>query len=297
MLRKMAEFSVVVSSVLAIGLGVVPAESVGSASPTAIGPGYRLVGSDGGVFSFNAQYYGAPAGHCSTSPQGEWTACATAMATTSNGGGYLVVGPDGNTPYAYGNAPSSGYSCTNPYDIPFGWVGSVLTSSGKGFWLANVDGGIIACGNATSYGDILNLVHSFPTVGIAETGDAKGYWLATSDGGVFAFGDAKFYGSMAGIHLQQPIVGIASTPDGRGYWLVASDGGVFAFGDAVFAGSMGGKHLDAPMAGIAANPDGEGYWTVANDGGVFAFGGAPFEGSMGGKRLAAPIVGISASPA
>ena len=36
--------------------------------------------------------------------------------------------------------------------------------------------------------------------------------------------------------LNKPIVGMAAERDGNGYWLVASDGGIFSYGDAGFTG-------------------------------------------------------------
>jgi hypothetical protein len=275
----------------------VPASAVASAAPSLATPGYWLVGSDGGVFSFNSGFYGSAVGHCLTTLAGSSTACAAAITSSPSGRGYFLTAPWATTtPNAFGDASVSGERCLNPNDAG-GWIGLALSATGQGFLLANAFGNVIVCGDATSYGDPTNLPGvRWATVGIAATPDRKGYWLFTYDGGVFAYGDATFYGSMGSQHLSQPIVGGSPTSDGRGYWLVSTDGGVFSFGDATFAGSMGGKHLSAPMVGIAADPHGVGYWTVASDGGVFSFGGAPFEGSMGGKELSAPIVGIAASP-
>ena len=49
----------------------------------------------------------------------------------------------------------------------------------------------------------------------------------------------------------RPIVGMEVTPRGKGYWLVARDGGIFTFGDARFHGSTGGIHLNQPIVGMA----------------------------------------------
>jgi hypothetical protein len=172
-------------------------------------------------------------------------------------------------------------------------------SAADGYWLAESDGAVYACGNAPFFGSLTtqHVSPRRPIVGIAATPDGGGYWLVAQDGGVFAFGDARFFGSMAGRALGQPVVGITATPQG-GYDEVAADGGVFTFGPgALFYGSMAGHHLNAPIVGITATAQG-GYDEVAADGGVFTFGpDAPFWGSMNGTGLHQPIVGIAAAGA
>jgi hypothetical protein len=292
--------------------------SIASASPirsraaVAPVPGYWLMGEDGGVFSFNARFLGTTASQCDASVA---FSCATAIASTPDGGGYTLVTPipngTGQLTEQFGDATGN-ESCTTgsvhfsaaaapestPVTLADPWTAIASTPSGHGFWMLNQGGNLAYCGDAGYFGDMGFVPGFVPfvssiAVGIAATPDGKGYWVATSDGGVFAFGNAGFYGSMGGKRLNAPIRGIAATPDGKGYWLVALDGGVFAFGDAHFYGSMGGHPLNAPMGEIAANPNGLGYWTVAEDGGVFSFGGAPFEGSMGGHALIAPILGFA----
>jgi uncharacterized protein YkwD len=168
-------------------------------------------------------------------------------------------------------------------------VAVAATPSGRGYWRAARDGGVLTAGDAPYMGSASNYRNS-GVVGIAATSDGHGYWLVDSGGGVFSFGSAQFHGSMGGKPLDQPIVGMAATPDGRGYWLVASDGGIFAF-NAPYHGSMGGRPLDKPVVGMSARPDGQGYWLVASDGGIFAFN-SPFKGSMGGRPLFQPMVGM-----
>jgi hypothetical protein len=281
--------------------------SAPAASAAAPSAGYWLAGSDGGVYAFNAPFfgsgYGGPGpGACTFTPQApsplNGALGCSAIASTSTGNGYFLLNQfRGATPF--GSATLTSNTCALPTDLasvsgggPF--LSIAATKSGNGVWGVDRLGGVEICGDAVSYGS--NPFTKKPIVGIVPTPDGKGYWLVASDGGVFSYGDAQFYGSTGAIQLNEPIVGMATTPDGGGYWLVASDGGVFAFGDAIFAGSMGGKPLTAPMVGIAANPDGTGYWTVARDGGVFAFGDAPFRGSMGGQHLNAPVVGIAPKP-
>ena len=130
-------------------------------------------------------------------------------------------------------------------------VGIASTPDGRGYWLAESTGAVLAAGDAKAYGPVSGLHLVKPVVGIAATPDGRGYWLVASNGGIFAFGDAHLYGSTSDTQLNEPIVGIAATPDGRGYWMVASDGGIFAFGDARYYGSLVGKRLSAQVVGIA----------------------------------------------
>ena len=291
-------------TVLFLMLGLASASSAtsnGHGTPSDPLPGYWLAGDDGGVFAFNAPFYGSAASNsaadCPNPPGPPVTdhGC-TAIAATPTGSGYWVA-DETQLPIAFGAAtPWQTGGTTSLNGASGAWVGKASSPTGNGFLLVSNNGGVLGSGDGVPLGGVTALHLVLPIVGIAATPDGKGYWLVASDGGVFGFGDATFYGSMGGHPLNEPVVGVAATPDGKGYWLVAADGGIFAFGDAVFAGSMGGHPLNAPMVGIAANPDGPGYWTVGSDGGVFAFGGAPFEGSMGGTNLNAAIVGIASRP-
>ncbi|MGH9078772.1 MAG: hypothetical protein ACRDYE_01600 [Acidimicrobiales bacterium] len=271
-------------------------------------PGYWLGAADGGVFAFNAPFYGSGALHpgapgpCSFTPQSASTlnaglGCAVLVATPG-GNGYWLLNVSSFPPHPFGQATmfgsAFGTGCTSLNGAQGLWTGMASSATGAGIWAVSSNGGVIGCGDAVPFGGVTSLALNGSVVGMAATPDGNGYWLAAADGGVFAFGDAAFAGSMGGVRLNAPIVGMAATPDGDGYWLVAADGGVFAFGDAAFEGSMGGMRLNAPVVGMAATPDGKGYWLAAADGVVFSFGDAPFEGSMGGTELAGPVVGIAA---
>ena len=246
--------------------------------------GYRLVASDGGVFTFgHASYQGSLGGTQLNRP-------VVGMATTPDGQGYWQTAADGGV-FAFGDATFQGSQGATHLNAPV--VGMAATPNGQGYWLAAADGGVFAFGAAMYHGSEGGAHLNASVVGIATTPDGQGYWLATSDGGVFTFGDATFYGSEGSTHLNAPVVGIATTPDGQGYWLATSDGGVFAFGDATFFGSEGGSQLNAPAVGITVTTDGQGYWLAASDGGVFAFGDATFNGSEGGVSLNAPVVGAT----
>ena len=117
--------------------------------------------------------------------------------------GYRLVTAGGQVS-AFGKVPSAK---TGRPAAPVAGVAS--TRTGKGYWLAESDGGVLAAGDAHLYGSLTNKHLNKPIVGIASTPDGKGYWLVASDGGIFAFGDARYYGSLAGKHLVQPVVGIA----------------------------------------------------------------------------------------
>jgi len=271
------------------------------AGPIGTSSGYWLAGADGGVFSFNAPFYGSAGGFNGAclitvlpSPNNTQSACG-AIAATPTGDGYWLLNRS-RGPTAFGKAaPFNVANCTGYAVAVQPWTGLASSPTGNGFLMVSGNGAVVNCGDAVAAGGLDQYFLAAPVVGIAATADGKGYWLVGADGGVFAFGDASFEGSLGGTHLNAPVVGIAPTRDDKGYWLVASDGGVFAFGDAVFRGSMGGTSLNAPVVGVAATPDGTGYWLAAADGGVFSFGSAPFEGSMGGKSMMAPVVGIAAS--
>ncbi len=247
-------------------------------------PGYTMVASDGGIFSYGgATFYGSTGGTPLNKP-------IVGMATTTDGKGYWMVASDGGI-FNYGDAAFYGSAGATPLNKPI--VGMAATHDGKGYWMVASDGGIFSYGDATFYGSAGGTPLNKPIVGMAATPDGKGYWLVASDGGIFSYGDATFYGSTGGTPLNKPIVGMTANPNGKGYWLVASDGGIFSYGDATFYGSTGGTPLNKPIVGMAATPDGNGYWMVASDGGIFSYGDATFYGSTGGTPLNKPIVGMA----
>ena len=180
--------------------------------------------------------------------------------TPSSKGGWILLSDGTVVPFGdaqwFGDGAGLGlFGVSWP---PFGsflhyFVGIASTPDGKGYWLAGVDGGVFAYGDASFYGSMGARNLNTPVTGIARTTDGHGYWLVSLDGGVFSFGDAVFEGCMAGRPLNDLMVGIAANPDGSGYWTVAQDGGVFAFGDAPFLGSMANRFLHRPIYGIAAS--------------------------------------------
>ena len=244
--------------------------------------GYRLVATDGGIFSFgNLPFCGSTGSITLNRP-------VVGIASTPDGGGYWMVASDGGI-FAFGNAGFHGSMGGRPLNRPI--VGMATTPNGGGYWLVASDGGIFSFGNAKYHGSTGHMHLHKPIVGMAATPDGNGYWLVASDGGIFSFGDAKFRGSAGHLHLNRPVVGMATDTKTGGYWLVASDGGIFSY-DAPFLGSMGNRPLNRPIVGIQAPVGGTGYRMVASDGGIFSFK-APYFGSMGGRPLNKPVVGIS----
>ena len=234
-------------------------------------PGYRMVASDGGIFSFCQAFLGSMGGQHLNAPM-------VGMAETPGGAGYWEVASDGGI-FSYGNAAFWGSTGSIHLNRPI--VGMAATPDGNGYWLVASDGGIFSYGDAHFYGSTGSIHLNKPIVGMAATPDGNGYWLVASDGGIFSYGDAVFDGSRGGQPLNKPIVGMASSRSGHGYWLVASDGGIFTYGDATFDGSAGSVPLAKPIVGMQATSGGGGYWLVASDGGIFSYGDAVFNGSTG----------------
>jgi hypothetical protein len=242
-------------------------------------PGYSEVAADGGIFAFNAGFYGSMGGKPLNQP-------IVGLAATSDRNGYWEVARDGGI-FSFGDAGFYGSMGGKPLNSPV--VGIAADPATGGYWEVAADGGIFSF-NAGYYGSMGGVPLNQPIVGIAATADGGGYWEVARDGGIFSFGDAGFYGSMGGKTLNSPVVGIAADPATGGYWEVASDGGVFSF-NAGFFGSTGGKPLNEPVVSLVASQDGDGYWEIASDGGVFNYGDANFSGSMGGIHLNSPVVG------
>ena len=248
-------------------------------------PGYWLVASDGGIFSYGgAQFYGSTGSLHLNAP-------IISMAATPDDAGYWLLAPtEASSRSATPSSTGLPEGCTSTPRL-WPWLPRP-TEADTGSSLS--DGGVFAFGDASFYGSAGSLTLDRPIVGMASTIDGLGYWLVASDGGIFDYGDAGFFGSTGGLPLHQPIVAMTSSPDGGGYWLVAADGGIFSFGDVNYFGSAGGMPLSAPIVGMDRTADGQGYWMVARDGGIFDYGDAGFYGSAGGLKLNRPVVGMAA---
>ncbi|GAC1532090.1 MAG: hypothetical protein NVS3B12_09220 [Acidimicrobiales bacterium] len=266
------------------------AAQAGPGAPTAAGgPGYWMVASDGGIFSYGrAGFFGSTGAIRLTRP-------VVGMLSTPTGRGYWLAAADGGV-FAFGDAPFLGSAAGRGADAaPI--VAIIGTPTGGGYWLVAADATVFTLGDATYWGrPPASAVHA-PIVGAAASPSGAGYYLVAADGSVYPEGDARVLGDASMRHLARPIVGMAATASGLGYWLVADDGGIFTYGDAPFLGSTGAIHLNRPIVGVAPTVGGSGYWMFASDGAVFAYGDAPFLGSTGGVALNRPIVGVRVPPA
>ena len=165
--------------------------------------GYWMTATDGGIFNYNAGFFGSMGGQPLNKP-------VVGMAHTPGNQGYWEVASDGGV-FNFGDAGFFGSMGGKPLNAPV--VGIASTPDGQGYVEVASDGGVFNFGDAGFYGSMGGQHLNKPIVGIAMTPDGRGYWEVASDGGIFNFGDAGFYGSMGGKTLNKPIVGIA--PDDR----------------------------------------------------------------------------------
>ena len=138
------------------GSGPVPGSDSGSESGAHAGPlaaagtnpgsgsgGYRLVASDGGIFSFgDAAFFGSTGGMRLARP-------IVGMASTPSGRGYWLVAADGGI-FSFGDAAFFGSTGGMRLARPI--VGMASTPSGRGYWLVASDGGIFSFGDAAFFG-------------------------------------------------------------------------------------------------------------------------------------------------
>src|SRR5205807_6078276 len=142
-------------------------------------PGYWLVASDGGVFSFgNAPFFGSMGGRRLNRP-------VVGVAATPDGGGYWLTAADGGI-FSFGDAPffgsAGGMRLNRPVvGITVSTGGGTAATNGGGYWLVAADGGVFAFGQFAGYYGSLGgaRLHS-PVVGIASTPRGNGYWLVAS---------------------------------------------------------------------------------------------------------------------
>ena len=175
--------------------------------------GYWEVASDGGLFAFNAPFFGSMGGKPLNAP-------IVGMVATPDGLGYWEVAADGGI-FNFGDAKLYGSMGGKPLNKPV--VGIATTPDGGGYWEVATDGGIFNFGDAAFLGSMGGKPLNKPVVGIAGDQATGGYWEVASDGGLFAY-NAPFFGSPASMPLNKPVVGMASTPDGQGYWETATTG-------------------------------------------------------------------------
>lgn len=243
----------------AVGLGAADAinRPLVTMAATPAGTGYWLAASDGGIFSYNAPFFGSTGGMRLNQP-------IIDMTPTPTGNGYWMVATDGGV-FSFGDAIFWGSTGGMVLNQP---VASIAASpSGHGYWLVAKDGGIFAFGDARYFGSLPGSGVRASVVDMIARPQGDGYWIVDQTGGVYSYGAAPFYGSLPSIGAHAPgrIVGGAATAAGDGYWLVSSDGSVYAFGAARYLGGVTPVHGQRVVA-IAAKPDGTGYWIATSSG-------------------------------
>jgi hypothetical protein len=248
----------------------------------AAGPGYYLLGSDGGIFTIgSAPFLGSVPGLGLGAK-----VTALRLAATRTGLGYHILGADGGI-FTFGDAVFAGSVPGLGLPVKVQALDLQPTPSGKGYWILGADGGVFSFGDAPFYGSVPGLgITGAKALRLVPTPTGKGYWVLGVDGGVFSFGDAQFAGSVPGLGIATKVVAMAADPKGRGYWVLADDGGVFSFG-VPFQGSVPGAGLCTWPKGVQMAPTstGNGYWVVGDEGSVFAFGDAAAFGDVPGLGL------------
>ncbi len=97
--------------------------------------GYWLVASDGGVFSYNAPFYGSTGSIHLNKP-------VVGIAPVSDGSGYRLVASDGGV-FSY-NAPFFGSAGSITLNKPV--IAGLNNNSYDGYWLVASDGGVFTYG-------------------------------------------------------------------------------------------------------------------------------------------------------
>jgi hypothetical protein len=270
----------------------VDSECVWSISVKSASPGYWLVGSDGGIFTFgSAQFYGSTGALTLQRP-------VVGITPTIDGGGYWLVASDGgifsfgDTAF-YGSIPGIGIApadSDNPRRLNAPIVGVVPSSDDGGYFMVGADGGVFAFGDAKFAGSCPGIGGcSGAAVAVMPDASGNGYWVVTATGHVYAFGDATNFGAPG--QQSVPVTSAVRTPDGKGYWILFSNGAVAAYGDAGSLGSpLGGISPINPTNAIFATSSGAGYWVSTANGTVYAYGDAPNDGGTSGLHLNGPII-------
>jgi hypothetical protein len=169
-------------------------------------------------------------------------------AVTPDGGGYWLVGSDGEV-FTYGTAHLYGSASNNHLDAPI--VGMASTADGKGYWLAAADGGVFAYGDAKAPANnpLLDSHRSAPVVGISRAGNTNGIWLTTRDGGVFSLGGAPDFRSTNNLNQAKPVSTVLAAPGGTAYRLAGRDGGVSAYSVGSRGNAVRSSCVAAPRPG------------------------------------------------
>ena len=113
-------------------------------APTPTGKGYWLVASDGGIFAFgDAGFFGSTGSIRLNRP-------VVSMAPNPIGDGYWLLAADGGL-FAFGVPYYGSVAAAKPEEYP-GAVQIRATSSGKGYYIADANGGVAVFGDARFLG-------------------------------------------------------------------------------------------------------------------------------------------------
>ena len=118
--------------------------------------GFRLVASDGGIFSFGDANFHGPTGSIALNKP------VVGMAATPSGHGYWLVASDGGI-FSFGDA--NFYGSTGSGSVSKAIVGIAATPSGHGYWLASSGGAIFSFGDAGYFGSTISPAPKAPIVG------------------------------------------------------------------------------------------------------------------------------------
>jgi hypothetical protein len=159
--RRVAALALIVLAALApVVSPAAPQRAVADAVPVErpAGPGYWMVASDGGVFSYgSARFFGSTGNIRLNQP-------IVGMAPTTTGLGYWMVATDGGI-FSFGDATFHGSTGAIKLNRPI--VGMAPTPSGRGYWLVASDGGIFSFGDARFFGSTGAVKLNKPIVGMA----------------------------------------------------------------------------------------------------------------------------------
>lgn len=212
------------------GLGIVPTHPVSGGTVDPATGGYWEVATDGGVFSFNAPYYGSTGGIVLNKP-------IVGMASTPDGGGYWFVASDGGV-FSFGDAGFYGSLGATQLVSPI--VGMAVTPSGHGYWLVDRAGHVYTFGDATFLGNAT--FGSTPVVGIATDYTGHGYAVEDVAGATDLIGDAATSTDgfvppsvVASGHITE---GVIASSDGK-FWSVDNAGAAWSMQDTAWQATFG----------------------------------------------------------
>ncbi len=168
-------------------------------------PGYWLVGSDGGIFTYGGARFNGSTGAMRLNQP------IVGMAPTYTGDGYWMVASDGGI-FSFGDAGFFGSTGAVRLNQPIN--GMAPTPTGGGYWLTASDGGVFSFGDAGFFGAAPSRPVKPGTtrriVAMIPTRSGAGYWQVAASGEVLAFGDAPDLGGPPSVARE--LVGMAAVP-------------------------------------------------------------------------------------